>query len=165
WALLLSFLLSGCAARQESRTVFCMDTVMTLRVSGPVAAQALERVEAELKRFFRPEFLNRVDETVMFHPLRMSQVGAIIDLQIRSLRRRLEERKISLELDPAARSWIASVAYDPAYGARPLKRWLQHGLETKLAREVIAGRIRDGQSVRVVTAGEGDDTRLEFVTA
>jgi ATP-dependent Clp protease ATP-binding subunit ClpB len=119
-----------------------------------------DSVMNELKRFFRPEFLNRVDETVMFYPLRADQIGAIVDLQIQSLRRRLEDRKISLELSEDARTFIAETAYDPAYGARPLKRWIQHNLETRLARAVISGDIRDGWKVRVIVQrdaeGEGE---------
>ena len=116
----------------------------------------------ERKKFFRPEFLNRVDETVMFYPLRADQIGSIVDLQIKSLQKRLDERKITLELSDEARSFIAESAYDPAYGARPLKRWIQHNLETRLARAVISGEIRDGWKVRVVVDKNEDGGTLRF---
>ena len=113
-------------------------------------------VMAELKRFVRPEFLNRVDETVMFYPLRADQIGAIVDLQIKSLQKRLDDRKIGLALAPEARTFIAETAYDPAYGARPLKRWIQHNLETRLARAIISGEIRDGWQVVVKVQPDGE---------
>jgi ATP-dependent Clp protease ATP-binding subunit ClpB len=97
-----------------------------------------------------------VDETVMFYPLRADQIGAIVDLQIKSLQKRLDDRKISLTLAPEARTFIAETAYDPAYGARPLKRWIQHNLETRLARAIISGEIRDGWQVVVKVQPDGE---------
>jgi len=108
-----------------------------------------DKVLNELKHHFRPEFLNRVDETVLFKPLLTAQIRQIIDLQLRGLRERLDTRKITVELTDAAKDFIVEAAYDPVYGARPLLRYLQHNLETTLARSIIAGYIRDGQSVNV----------------
>ncbi len=134
--------------------------------NGAFRAGVKEGVMAELKRFFRPEFLNRVDETVMFYPLRADQIGAIVDLQMKSLQKRLEDRKISLQLTSEARAFIAETAYDPAFGARPLKRWIQHNLETRLARAVISGDIRDGWSVLITLKKDTEgETQLMFEKA
>jgi ATP-dependent Clp protease ATP-binding subunit ClpB len=108
-----------------------------------------EKVIDELKRHFRPEFLNRVDETVLFKPLLAAQIKRIIDLQLRGLRARLEERKIDIELTDAAKELIVEAAYDPIYGARPLLRYLQHNVETGLARAIIQGSVREGQTVTI----------------
>jgi ATP-dependent Clp protease ATP-binding subunit ClpB len=141
--------------------------IMTSNIGSPLMLDGIDErgefkpgvrdgVMGELKRFFRPEFLNRVDETVMFYPLRADQIGAIVDLQIKSLQKRLDDRKISLTLAPEARTFIAETAYDPAYGARPLKRWIQHNLETRLARAIISGEIRDGWQVVVKVQPDGE---------
>jgi len=105
-----------------------------------------------LRRSFRPEFLNRVDEIVVFHPLAREELRQIVSIQIRGLRRRLEERKIELELTDKATDYFAERGYDPSYGARPLKRLVQHELETALARKILAGEVRDGARV-IVDAG------------
>ena len=116
---------------------------------GSLKEGAREAVMEELRRHFRPEFLNRVDETVLFLPLRRDQVTRIVDLQMDRLRKRLEERKITLGITDAAREFIADEAYDPVYGARPLKRYMQQYVETPLARELVSGRILDGQTVQI----------------
>ena len=116
---------------------------------GSLKEGARDAVMEELRRHFRPEFLNRVDETVLFLPLRRDQVTRIVDLQMDRLRKRLEERKITLDITDAAREFIAGEAYDPVYGARPLKRYVQQYVETPLARELVSGRILDGQAVRI----------------
>jgi ATP-dependent Clp protease ATP-binding subunit ClpB len=113
----------------------------------------------ELRRHFRPEFLNRVDEVVLFAPLSVAQIGAIVGVQIARLRVRLAGRKITLDLNPAALDFIAQAAYDPVYGARPLKRYLQNNLETPLARAIVGGSVRDGQHVTVTVT----DGNLGFV--
>lgn len=116
---------------------------------GTLKEGARERVMEELRAHFRPEFLNRVDETVVFLPLRRDQIARIVDLQLIRLRARLEDRKIRLDMSDAARDFIADAGYDPVYGARPLKRYVQHYVETPLARELVSGKIRDGQRVTV----------------
>lgn len=116
---------------------------------------------AQLKQFFRPEFLNRVDETVLFSPLLENQVVKIVDVLLGRLRKRLAERKIELELSDEAKRFIAHEAYDPAYGARPLKRYLQNELETCLARGIIGGQIPDGCKV-VVKKVEDEFEPLSF---
>ena len=172
---LLQLLDDGRLTDSQGRTVDFRNTIiiMTSNIGSPIMLDGIDEkgefkpgvrdaVMTELKRFFRPEFLNRVDETVMFYPLRADQIGAIVDLQMKSLQKRLDERKITLELSDDARSFIAETAYDPAYGARPLKRWIQHNLETKLARAVISGEIREGWKVRVVVDRTEDGGTLRF---
>ena len=117
--------------------------------NGNLKPGAKEEVLTELKNHFRPEFLNRIDETVLFLPLRRDQMSKIVELQLDHLRERLADRKITLDLTPEARNFVADEAYDPVYGARPLKRYVQHNIETPLARLIIAGTIRDGQHVSV----------------
>lgn len=119
---------------------------------GTLKEGARERVMEELRAHFRPEFLNRVDETVVFLPLRRDQIARIVELQLIRLRARLEDRKIRLDMSDAARDFIADAGYDPVYGARPLKRYVQHYVETPLARELVGGKIRDGQRVTVDVA-------------
>jgi ATP-dependent Clp protease ATP-binding subunit ClpB len=108
----------------------------------------------QLRSHFRPEFLNRIDEIVLFKPLLVEQVMRIVDLQMQRLQARLEERQIQVQLTEAARQWIAREAYDPVYGARPLLRFLQAHVETPLARQIIAGTLRDGQTVTVDVDGD-----------
>jgi ATP-dependent Clp protease ATP-binding subunit ClpB len=112
-----------------------------------------DRVLEELRRHFRPEFLNRVDEIVLFKPLMLEQIMHIVDLLMQRLLGRLAERKIRVSLTDKAKRFVAESAYDPVYGARPLKRYLQQRLETPLARRIIAGELRDGQQVTVDTDG------------
>ncbi|HEX9594001.1 MAG TPA: ATP-dependent chaperone ClpB, partial [bacterium] len=109
---------------------------------------------------FRPEFLNRIDEIVVFHALTHDQMGAIIDIQLRRLRERLADHRIALELNGAARAFLVERGYDPAYGARPLKRAITRYLETPLAREIIAGQIPDGSTIDVAV----EDERLTFTS-
>jgi ATP-dependent Clp protease ATP-binding subunit ClpB len=108
-----------------------------------------DEVMAVVRAHFRPEFLNRVDEIVLFHRLRRDQMGAIVDIQATRLRKLLEDRKITLELTPEARDFLAEKGYDPAYGARPLKRVIQKLLQDPLAGRILAGTVKDGDVVRV----------------
>ncbi|MDR2054424.1 MAG: ATP-dependent chaperone ClpB [Desulfovibrio sp.] len=116
---------------------------------GSLQGDARAQVMSALRAHFRPEFLNRVDETVLFLPLRREQIKRIVDLQTARLQARLDARKINLALTGAARAFIAEAAYDPVYGARPLKRYVQQHIETPLARELLSGGIRDGRNVVV----------------
>jgi len=102
-----------------------------------------------VRAHFRPEFLNRLDDIMLFHRLKKAHMGAIVDIQLKRLQGLLDERKITLELDPSARGWLAEKGYDPAYGARPLKRVIQRELQNPLAGLILAGRIKDGDTVRV----------------
>jgi ATP-dependent Clp protease ATP-binding subunit ClpB len=112
------------------------------------------QVMAEVRAHFRPEFLNRVDEIILFHRLKREQMGRIVDIQITHLQKLLEDRKISLTLDAKARDWLADKGYDPAYGARPLKRVIQKSVQDPLAELILSGRIKDGEKV-AVTAVKG----------
>jgi ATP-dependent Clp protease ATP-binding subunit ClpB len=110
-------------------------------------------VMAELRTKFRPEFLNRIDDIILFRRLQRDQMVAIVDIQIGRLQRLLADRKLKLELDEAARTWLANRGYDPTYGARPLKRVIQKTVQDPLAEQILAGRIRDGDTVRITVRG------------
>jgi ATP-dependent Clp protease ATP-binding subunit ClpB len=120
---------------------------------GQIEERAREAVTREMRGHFRPEFLNRVDDIVLFKPLRLEEIERIVDLQVEDLRRRLAERNVTVELTGAAREFVARQGYDPVYGARPLKRFLQHELETRIGRALIAGEVREGAVVRVGVEG------------
>ncbi len=107
-----------------------------------------EAVMADLRQAFRPEFLNRIDETILFKPLALEEIERIVDLLLIDLNKRLADRRITLTLDAKAKAWVAEKGYDPVFGARPLKRFLQRHLETKLARALIAGEIEEGSQVK-----------------
>jgi len=113
-----------------------------------------EQVLEALRRQFRPEFLNRVDEVVVFRALTEAELGRIVEIQLDELRRRLAERRITLEVPEGARAHLARVGYDPIFGARPLKRIIQREVETPVARLIVAGKLRDGGKARADVAGE-----------
>ena len=119
-----------------------------------ISAKTRDAVMEVVRKSFRPEFLNRLDEVILFGRLQKNHMAGIVDIQIARLAKRLEERKITLVLDEKARDWLAETGYDPMYGARPLKRIIQKELQDKLANAILAGRIADGQEVKV-TAWEG----------
>ena len=108
-----------------------------------------DAVLEELRHFFRPEFLNRIDEIIVFHALSEEHLMQIVDIQLDRLRARLAERQISLELTDEARRHLVHIGYDPAYGARPLRRAIQKNVETRLGRLLLEGAIQDGQTVLV----------------
>jgi ATP-dependent Clp protease ATP-binding subunit ClpB len=112
-------------------------------------------VMAEVRARFRPEFLNRVDEIILFHRLRREHMGEIVDIQMRRLTKLLEERKIALQLEPKAREWLADKGYDPAYGARPLKRVIQKYVQDPLAELILSGRIKEGERVTISAGKSG----------
>ena len=116
---------------------------------GDIRESARIAVMNELKAAFRPEFLNRVDDIVLFKPLHLDEVTRIAKLLAQQLVERLKERRITLEISDEALKQIARAGYDPVYGARPLKRYLQRELETKVARTIIAGQVTDGGTLRV----------------
>jgi ATP-dependent Clp protease ATP-binding subunit ClpB len=174
---LLQVLDDGRLTDGQGRTVVFTNTVilMTSNIGsaeilsyrgGTGDAEIYERMKNEvlglLQHEFRPEFLNRLDEIVVFHGLTREELRRIVDLQLARLVARLESRNIRLELTDAARDHLASVGYDPAYGARPLKRTIQRELENELARKIVAGEIRDGAVVLVDKPAESG--KLEFVT-
>jgi ATP-dependent Clp protease ATP-binding subunit ClpB len=106
-------------------------------------------VMAEMKTKFRPEFLNRIDEIILFHRLKREQMAVIVDIQIGRLQKLLADRKLKIEMDDKARTWLANKGYDPAYGARPLKRVIQKSVQDPLAEQILSGKIKDGQAVRL----------------
>jgi ATP-dependent Clp protease ATP-binding subunit ClpB len=108
-----------------------------------------EPVMDAVRAHFRPEFLNRLDDIILFHRLRRSDMAAIVDIQVTRLQKLLDERKITLDLDASARQWLAEKGYDPVYGARPLKRVIQREVQDPLADKILAGEIPDGARVRV----------------
>jgi ATP-dependent Clp protease ATP-binding subunit ClpB len=112
-----------------------------------ISESARESVMADLRDHFRPEFLNRVDDIVLFKPLSLEEITSIVNLLLNSLNRRLKDRKVSITFTPAAKKWIGEKGYDPTYGARPLKRFLQKQVETQLARSLVAGEIDEGSEV------------------
>jgi ATP-dependent Clp protease ATP-binding subunit ClpB len=112
-----------------------------------------DQVMAVVRASFRPEFLNRVDEIILFHRLKRDEMSKIVDIQMQRLGKLLEERKITIVLEPSARDWLAEKGWDPAYGARPLKRVIQKSVQDPLAEMILSGRVKDGEKV-VVSAGK-----------
>ena len=159
---LLQVLDDGRITDSQGRTVDFKNTVIILTSNlgsqylldgigpdGEIDAQARAQVDELLKRSFRPEFLNRLDEIVFYKPLTRENICRIIDLLLRDLNRRLEDKRLQVELTDSAKSLILDAAYDPMYGARPLRRYLQHTVETLIGRRIIAGQAEPGQSLTV----------------
>jgi len=121
-----------------------------------------EQVLDALRRQFRPEFLNRVDEIVVFRALTEAELHRIVEIQLEALSRRLADRRMTLEVTEAAKAYLARTGYDPVFGARPLKRVIQRDVETPVARLIVSGKLRDGGTVRVDVAG--DALRVEPVS-
>ncbi len=129
--------------------------------TDPEYRQMEERVLEQLRAHFRPEFLNRIDEVIIFHSLTREQIKRIVDIQIERLGRFLREKKITLELTDAARDWLAEKGYDPAFGARPLRRVIQRHVQDELATAILEGKIREGDRVRADVDPESRE-RLRF---
>ena len=116
-------------------------------IDNEISESERESVMADLRDHFRPEFLNRIDDTVLFKPLSLEEITEIVDLLLNALNKRLEDRKISVVFTDSAKKWIGEKGYDPTYGARPLKRFLQKQVETQLARALVAGEVEEGSEV------------------
>ena len=116
-------------------------------IDNEISESARESVMADLRDHFRPEFLNRIDDVVLFKPLSLEEITEIVDLLLNGLNKRLEDRKVSVDFTAAAKKWIGEKGYDPTYGARPLKRFLQKQVETQLARALVAGEVDEGSEV------------------
>ncbi len=171
--ILLQILDDGRLTDGQGRTVDCRNAVFILTsnigsrflvegVTGDeIPDKVREQVMAELRAGFRPEFLNRIDDIVLFRPLGLKQISAIVDLLVASLNRRLEEHRITVTLDKSAHEWIAENGYDPVYGARPLRRFIQKEIETPLAKEIIEGKVADGNTVKF-SKPEGDAPGLKI---
>ena len=122
------------------------------------------RVNEALRGHFRPEFLNRLDDQIIFHSLRKDELRRIVSLQVERLRKRLTERKLGLSISDNATDWLADAGYDPVYGARPLKRAIQRELETPIAKAILAGRYSDGDDVNVdVQPASGSEEQRKLV--
>jgi ATP-dependent Clp protease ATP-binding subunit ClpB len=163
---LLQILDDGRLTDSQGRTVDFRNTViiMTSNVGSPLILEASgspdwpaveQQVLQALRVQFRPEFLNRVDDIIVFHPLGEAEIGAIVELQLKRMDRLLADRKLTLELTPEARAFIAHEGYDPAFGARPLKRAIQRLVQNPLALAVLEGKFREGDRIRAVRDGEG----------
>ncbi|HLS68811.1 MAG TPA: ATP-dependent chaperone ClpB [Kiloniellales bacterium] len=162
--ILLQVLDDGRLTDGQGRTVDFRNTLIILTsnlgaeiLAGQAEGQDSDAVRSEVmavvRSAFRPEFLNRLDEILLFHRLSRDHMTAIVDIQLRHLKGLLEERSITLKLDEAAKEWLADAGYDPVYGARPLKRVIQRSLQNPLAEMILAGEVADGEQV-AVTAGE-----------
>ncbi len=170
--ILLQVLDDGRLTDGQGRTVDFTNTLIILTSNlgsqfiaalpdGTPVTAAEDKVMDAVRAHFRPEFLNRLDEIVLFHRLAQDHMGPIVDLQLERVRRLLKDRKIGLELTDAARRWLGRVGYDPVYGARPLKRAMQRNVQDPLADLILGGQVADGATVRV---DEGDG-RLELAVA
>jgi ATP-dependent Clp protease ATP-binding subunit ClpB len=173
---LLQILDEGRLTDAQGRTVNFRNTViiMTSNIgslylldgltdNGEISDETRDRVLAELRGHFRPEFLNRVDDIVLFKPLTLAEIERIVDLQIDDVRRRLADRQLKLELTESARELIAREGYDPVYGARPLRRFVQREVETRIGRALIAGQITDG--ARIIIDVENEQLAVRWTDA
>ncbi|HWF73111.1 MAG TPA: ATP-dependent chaperone ClpB [Solirubrobacteraceae bacterium] len=164
---LLQILDDGRLTDAQGRTVNFRNTVIIMTsnigslylldgvtADGEIREDARDRVMTELREHFRPEFLNRVDEIIMFKPLTLSEIERIVELQFDDVRARLVGRRVALEVTEAARELIARRGYDPVYGARPLRRYIQREIETRIGRALIAGDIGEGATIVVDADGE-----------
>ncbi|MEY4939593.1 MAG: hypothetical protein RIQ93_1328, partial [Verrucomicrobiota bacterium] len=157
---LLQVLDDGRITDSQGRTVDFKNTVIIMTsnigsrfllegVTGSAIPESVrESVLAELRKSFRPEFLNRIDETILFKPLTLEEITTIVDLLLADLNKRLADRRVTVVLDKKAKEWAAEKGYDPVFGARPLKRFLQRQIETKLARALIGGEVSEGSEVK-----------------
>nr|WP_303721874.1 ATP-dependent chaperone ClpB [Malonomonas rubra] len=158
---LLQILDDGRATDAKGRTVSFKNAVIIMTsniasqqllegIQGDEIPDAVRRqVEVALQQSFRPEFLNRIDDTIIFKPLTRAEIGRIVLLLTEEVRQRLAKRRLALEIAPEAADFIAETAYDPVYGARPLKRFLQHELETKIGRALLSGEVVEGGTLRI----------------
>jgi ATP-dependent Clp protease ATP-binding subunit ClpB len=162
--ILLQVLDDGRLTDGQGRTVDFTNTIIILTsnlgsqfLTGLADDESVESVEPQVmeivRAHFRPEFLNRLDEIILFHRLGPSHMGPIVDIQVGRVQKLLADRKITLDLTDGARAWLGRVGYDPVYGARPLKRAVQKYLQDPLADAILKGEVRDGQTVKV---DEGD---------
>ena len=172
--ILLQLLDDGRLTDNQGRTVDFKNTIVimtsnigsaylteNIHQDGTISPEVKDRVRGELNQYFRPEFINRVDDVVVFSPLTESQIGGIVSIAMAALVRRLNGRDIRVELTEEARQFIARAGYSPSYGARPVKRYLQKHVETELAAMLIRGTLSDGQQVVIGSDGE----KLTFRTA
>ena len=158
--ILLQVLDDGRITDSQGRTVDFKNTILIMtsnigsqyllegiRENGTISDEAAQAVQADLKAHFRPEFLNRLDEIILFHPLTKENIGNIVDLQMKQLNSRLSAQDIAIELTDEARSFVIDGGYDPSFGARPLRRYLQKNVETLAARLILKGDVLPGDTI------------------
>jgi ATP-dependent Clp protease ATP-binding subunit ClpB len=155
---LLQVLDDGRLTDGQGRTVDFRNTILVLTsnlgsqaIANPVLTeqQRKDAVLSIVQKHFKPEFLNRLDDLVVFHALATEELTQIVDIQVSRLAKRLAQRRLSLEVSPSARDWLALNGFDPVYGARPLRRLVQSAIGDQLAKELLGGEIRDGDTVMV----------------
>lgn len=159
---LLQVLDDGRITDSQGRTVDFKNTILILtsnigsnylldgvQEDGTIREEVRQKVMEELRASFRPEFLNRLDETILFKPLTQENITGIISILMKDLNRRLEDKELSVELTPRAMEFIAREAYEPSFGARPLKRYLQKNVETLLARKILEGQVHTGETITI----------------
>ena len=155
--MLLQVLDDGRITDSQGRTVDFKNTILIMTsnlgadylldgidAEGNISKESEDLVMSQLRGSFRPEFLNRLDEIIMFKPLTKKDIGGIVDLLIADINKRIEDKELHLTISEAAKDFIAEEAYEPAYGARPLKRYLQKNVETLLAKKILADEVRTG---------------------
>jgi len=152
--LLLQVLDDGRLTDGQGRTVDFRNTILVL-TSNLGAGGTKEQVMDAVHRAFKPEFINRLDDVLVFDALTEGQLEAIVDIQLNGLAKRLEARRLTLKVSDGARSWLAERGFDPVYGARPLRRLVQHAIGDQLAKALLAGRVHDGETVPVDVAPDG----------
>ncbi|MGV9414237.1 ATP-dependent chaperone ClpB [Nocardia sp. NPDC003693] len=153
--ILLQVLDEGRLTDSQGRTVDFRNTILIL-TSNLGAGGSQDMVMNAIRAAFKPEFLNRLDDVVMFHPLDEEQLEGIVDIQLEQLQKRLAQRRLNLDVSDSARFWLAVRGYDPAYGARPLRRLIQQSIGDTLAKELLAGEVKDGDTVKVNVSSDGD---------
>ncbi|BAS15855.1 chaperone protein ClpB [Arthrobacter sp. Hiyo8] len=172
--ILLQVLDDGRLTDGQGRTVDFRNTILVLTSNSgsqflvdPTLDSTAKRnaVMAVVNASFKPEFLNRLDEIVLFDPLSVDELARIVELHVDELTKRLHDRRLTLEVSDGARAWLAMSGYDPAYGARPLRRLVQREIGDRLAREILAGQIADGDTVLVDTAADVDELTIEGLEA
>lgn len=172
--ILLQLLDDGRLTDNQGRTVDFKNTIIILTSNigsrelidrieegGQISEDVKEDVVSKLHSFFRPEFINRIDDTIVFTPLNKDQIGRIIEIALGSIQKRLSERNIKLILSEAGKDYICDNAYSPEFGARPVKRFMQKYVETKLAEALIKGEISDGNTVEITSKGEGIELEIK----
>ena len=163
---LLQVLDDGRLTDGQGRTVDFRNTIIIMtsnlgaeylqtQPEGQDVSAVRDQVMAVVRAHFRPEFLNRIDDILLFHRLRRDEMGAIVDIQLKRLDKLLEDRKIKLDIDAKARTWLANRGYDPAYGARPLKRVIQRAVQDPLSELILSGAIKDGDTARITSGADG----------
>jgi ATP-dependent Clp protease ATP-binding subunit ClpB len=168
--ILLQVLDDGRITDSQGRTVDFKNTILIMTSNigaqylldgidenGEISSQAESMVMGELRAHFRPEFLNRLDETIMFKPLTKDNIGGIIGLILADINKRLADREISIEISDRAQGYIVENGYDPVYGARPLKRYIQKYVETLAAKLILADKVRGGDTILIDLNGDGDE--------